>query len=124
MWGVAYRIIPENVEEVKKYLDIREVNGYTIQHTNFVPADHKLPQIKCLVYIGMPDNPQFLGALQPSDVAEKINQSRGPSGENREYLLNLEHALLELCPESKDEHISDLADRVRAMPAPNRACQS
>lgn len=71
-----------------------------------------------MVYIGMPDNPQFLGALKPADVAEKINQSRGPSGENREYLLQLEQALQTLSAESCDEHVSDLARRVRAkMPA-------
>lgn len=30
VWGVAYRIEAEHVEEVKEYLDIREINGYTI----------------------------------------------------------------------------------------------
>jgi len=73
-----------------------------------------------MVYIGMPDNPQFLGALKPEDVAEKINQSRGPSGENREYLLQLEEALQILSAESGDEHISDLARRVKAMKPPHR----
>lgn len=121
VWGVAYRIIRENVDEVRKYLDIREINGYTIQYTDFHPADKTIPDIKCLVYIGLPDNDQFLGALEPSAIAAKINESHGPSGENREYLLNLERALLQLCPESRDEHISDLANRVRAMPLRVRA---
>lgn len=74
-----------------------------------------------MVYIGMPDNPQFLGALDPQEVALTINESRGPSGENREYLLNLEQALVNLSPQSHDEHISDLAKRVRAMPLPDRS---
>ena len=69
----------------------------------------------------MPDNPQFLGALKQQDVAEKINQSIGPSGENREYLLHLEEALLRLGKNSKDEHISDLARRVRSMQPPKRS---
>lgn len=69
-----------------------------------------------MVYIGLPDNPQFLGALDPAEVATKINKSVGPSGENREYLLELEMALEQLSPESHDEHISDLARRVRALP--------
>ena len=68
----------------------------------------------------MPDNPQFLGALKQHDVAEKINQSIGPSGENREYLLQLAEALLQLSPTSQDEHISDLARRVRVMVPPIR----
>ena len=68
-----------------------------------------------MVYIGMPDNPQFMGALKPQDVAMRINESIGPSGENREYLLQLEEALWTLSAESSDEHITDLANRVRAM---------
>ncbi len=69
----------------------------------------------------MPDNPQFLGALPPQDVAETINVSIGPSGENREYLLHLEQALEELCPDSHDKHIADLARRVRALTPPAKS---
>ena len=120
VWGAAYHIIPEKVKEVQEYLDIREINGYSIQYTPFHPADPKMDDIKCMVYIGMPDNPQFLGALKPEDVAKKINESRGPSGENREYLLQLDEALQTLSAESGDEHISDLARRVKAMVPPQR----
>lgn len=121
VWGVAYHIIPAKVKEVQDYLDIREINGYSIQYTPFHPADPYKSEIKCLVYIGMPDNPQFLGALNPQEVATKINESIGPSGENREYLLNLEVALNELSVDSKDEHITDLARRVRKMMPPLRS---
>lgn len=119
VWGVAYHIIPAKGKEVQEYLDIREINGYSIQYTPFHPSDRDQPDIKCMVYIGMPDNPQFLGALDPQAVALKINESRGPSGENREYLLNLEQALLSLSADSHDEHISDLARRVREMVPPD-----
>lgn len=118
---MAYHIKPSKVQEVREYLDIREVNGYSIQYTPFHPADTTRADINCMVYIGMPDNPQFLGALDPHDVALKINESIGPSGENREYLLNLEAALLELSPGSKDEHITDLARRVRGLDPPARS---
>lgn len=121
VWGAAYHIKPSKVKEVQQYLDIREINGYSIQYTPFHPADRSEPDIKCMVYIGMPDNPQFLGALDPQEVAEKINESVGPSGENREYLLNLETALLTLSPDSQDHHISDLARRVRALPPADRS---
>lgn len=72
----------------------------------------------------MPDNPQFLGALDPAAVAETINQSIGPSGENREYLLQLETALETLSTGSHDEHIADLARRVRALEPPKRPSES
>lgn len=117
---MAYKIIPSKVKEVQEYLDIREINGYSIQYTPFHPANSSQPHIRCLVYIGLPDNPQFLGALDPASVALKINESVGPSGENREYLLELEAALEQLSPESHDEHISDLARRVHALPALDR----
>jgi cation transport protein ChaC len=135
---------------VKEYLDIREINGYSIQYTPFQVTDSRpqtpdadskkekpaqdmsatyqtitpapdasldlsqLPNpIKCLVYIGLPDNPQFLGPQDPQALAEKIVHSRGPSGENRDYLYRLEEALRGLSEESADEHVFDLARRCR-----------
>ena len=115
---------------MKAYLDIREINGYSIQYTPFhAAADPVLgsdlestsKQIKCLVYIGLPDNPQFLGPQDPQALAEHIVRSRGPSGENREYLYQLEEALEGLSSESGDEHVSDLARRCRAVEASSRS---
>ncbi|KFA52478.1 hypothetical protein S40293_05630 [Stachybotrys chartarum IBT 40293] len=114
VWGVAYRIVPEKVAEVKDYLDIREINGYTIHYTPFHPADGS-PSIRTLVYIGTPDNDQFVGPQDPQKLAEHILASKGPSGLNKDYLLSLEQALNELSPESGDAHISDLASRLRAL---------
>lgn len=68
-----------------------------------------------MVYIGLPSNPQFLGTQDPQDVAEVIARSTGPSGRNCEYLFMLEEALGELAPEGGDEHVRDLAVRVRKL---------
>jgi cation transport protein ChaC len=129
---------------VKEYLDIREINGYSIQYTPFQPpfsqqpnpqaqdmistlqTIHPAPEantpnipspIQCLVYIGLPNNPQFLGPQDPQALAEKIVQSRGPSGENRDYLYQLEEALRGLSEDSADEHVFDLARRCREVEA-------
>ena len=118
---MAYHIIPSKVKEVQEYLDIREINGYSIQYTPFHPVSDETDDIHCLVYIGMPDNPQFLGSQQPEDVAKTINDSIGPSGENRTYLLQLDKALEQLSPESRDEHVRDLSRRVRGMKVPDRS---
>lgn len=75
--------------------------------------------INCLVYVGLPDNPQFLGPQDPQALAEHIVQSRGPSGENKDYLYELDMALSELSPESGDEHVHDLARRCREIEAAN-----
>ncbi|KAG9238317.1 putative cation transport regulator-like protein 2 [Amylocarpus encephaloides] len=114
VWGTAYRIEAEKVTQVKDYLDIREINGYTVHYTKFYPADGS-STINTLVYIGTPDNDQFMGPQDPQKLAEHIYRSVGPSGPNIDYLLSLESALDSLSPESGDEHIKDLANRVRAV---------
>jgi len=114
VWGTAYRIRSDKVAEVRDYLDIREINGYTVHYTPFHPSEGS-PSIKTLVYIGTPDNDQFMGPQDPQRLAEHIHKSVGPSGLNKDYLLNLEVALNSLSPESGDEHITDLANRVRKL---------
>lgn len=131
MWGAAYRIPSVHVAEVKEYLDIREINGYSIQYTPFNQdmsatmqtvhtagsSDGAPAQIQCLVYIGLPSNPQFIGPQDPQALAEHIVHSRGPSGENKDYLYELEQALEGLSEQSGDEHVSDLARRAREVEA-------
>ncbi|KAF2723250.1 ChaC-like protein [Polychaeton citri CBS 116435] len=136
VWGAAYRIPSLHVAEVTEYLNIREINGYSIQYTPFKRPDditltdqtvraapddagktHPDEIPNCLVYIGLPDNPQFLGPQDPQALAEHIVKSRGPSGENKDYLYQLEVALDELSKESHDDHIKDLAGRCRAVEA-------
>ncbi|CAL3962306.1 hypothetical protein PZA11_000497 [Diplocarpon coronariae] len=114
VWGTAYRIRADKEAEVREYLDIREINGYTIHYTPFYPADGSLP-IRTLVYIGTPDNEQFMGPQDPQRLAEHIHRSAGPSGLNRDYLLSLEAALDGLSKESGDEHVKDLAQRVKKL---------
>lgn len=121
VWGAAYRIPAPKVAEVREYLDIREINGYSMQYTPFhVSKEYNEENassepIECLVYIGLPDNPQFLGAQDPQKLAEHIVRSRGPSGENRDYLYRLDEALRNLSRDSLDEHVHDLARRCRAV---------
>ncbi len=117
VWGAAYHIPQAHVADVRAYLDIREVNGYSIQYTSFHPANPSQAAIQCLVYIGLPNNPQFMGVQEPDELARHIWRSRGPSGENSEYLFILEEALGGLGEESGDEHVQDLAKRVRAVGA-------
>ena len=120
VWGAAYHIPAAKVPEVREYLDIREINGYSIQFTPFVPADASEP-INTLVYIGLPSNPQFLGPQDPDALARHILKSKGPSGENREYLFQLEEALNGLGEGSRDTHISDLVRRCKEIEKEKKA---
>lgn len=126
VWGAAYRIPLIYKDKVKTYLDIREINGYTIEYVDFYPYPAVLtptavqpPEpyrpIKTLLYIGLPSNPNFLGAQPLSDVAEVIAKSKGLSGENTEYLFMLEEALENLGLGSRDNYICKLSSMVRRL---------
>jgi glutathione-specific gamma-glutamylcyclotransferase len=124
VWGAAYHIPASHATEVTAYLDIREQNGYSVQYTPFHAVGHSEIQTlnQCLVYIGLPSNPQFIGPQDAQTLAEHILKSKGPSGDNVEYLFMLEEALAELCPanasvESIDFHVEDLARRCRELMA-------
>ncbi|KAF8242401.1 ChaC-domain-containing protein [Wilcoxina mikolae CBS 423.85] len=123
VWGTAYRIPAAKVESVKEYLDIREINGYSIHYVDVYQTEKMLPPIKALVYIGTPENPQFVARNAvpgETELAQHIYNSRGPSGENKDYLYMLYQSLEELCPESKDNHVRNLFRKVAILQAEDR----
>ena len=95
--GMAYSVAPS----VFDHLDVREKNGYLRFSTPMTFADggHE----EGLVYIATEDNAAFLGPAPEAAIARQIAASHGPSGPNRDYLLNLAEALRELGAE--DEHV-------------------
>ena len=139
VWGAAYHIPASHAEEVHHYLDIREIDGYTVHFTPFHPIStistktaSKTPEpepkpgsesddsssIVCMVYIGQPSNPQFLrdpARRDPQDVAQVISSSSGLSGKNSEYLFLLEKALESIGLGTADVHVTDLVRRVQAI---------
>ena len=68
-----------------------------------------------MVYIGLPNNPQFVGPQDPRKLAMHIWRSKGPSGDNKEYLYMLDKALQDLDRGSGDKHVEDLVARVKAI---------
>ncbi|MEN3363413.1 MAG: glutathione-specific gamma-glutamylcyclotransferase [Burkholderiales bacterium] len=85
--GVAYRVTPQ----VFDHLDYREKNGYlrVITEIRFDDAS----ATEGLVYIATQDNAAFLGSAPEPDIARQIATAAGPSGRNRDYLIDLAHAL-------------------------------
>ncbi|TGZ81890.1 ChaC-domain-containing protein [Ascodesmis nigricans] len=120
VWGTAYRVEASHVEEVKEYLDIREINGYSIHYVDVHHTNPNSPPIRSLVYIGTPENPQFVARERvpgETELAEHIYKSVGPSGPNKDYLYQLHHALEDLCPDSKDNHIRSLFRKIAILEA-------
>jgi cation transport regulator ChaC len=108
--GMAYRITPE----VLAPLDVREKNGYLREKVplTFTDGCSEAPdQSEGLIYLASEDNPAFLGEAPLAEMALQIANAHGPSGPNKEYLLNLATALRELG--ATDAHIFDLELQLR-----------
>lgn len=107
--GMAYRITPE----VLAPLDVREKNGYLREKVplRFVDGNgDAIKQSEGLIYLASEDNPAFLGDAPLTDIAWQIANAHGPSGPNRDYLINLAKALRELG--AKDAHIFALEQQL------------
>ena len=112
-WGLAYRLPEETLECTLSALDYRERGGYErLEVELFLDSGKKVPGI---TYFANTTNTNFLGGADPTEIASQILSSRGPSGDNLEYLLCLEKALKTLG--IRDPHILDIADAARTMRA-------
>jgi len=103
-FGVAYLLEPSGVEATLDALDHREKGGYERRVLRVYDAAGA--QVEAVTYVATPDNPDYLGEAGADEMADQILRSRGPSGANVEYLLELAAALQELGAE--DAHIFEL----------------
>ena len=95
--GMAYLITPQ----VFAHLDHREKNGY-LRLAIGIDFDGGGSQ-QGLVYIATEDNAAYLGEAAERDIARQIAAASGPSGRNRDYLLELADALRNL--NKDDAHV-------------------
>ena len=91
-------------QAVFDHLDYREKNGYLRLRTDISFSDGN--SVSGLVYVANEHNSAFLGVASEREIAHQIAHAKGPSGTNRDYLLNLAHALREL--ETHDEHVFEI----------------
>ncbi|KAI4307283.1 hypothetical protein L6164_030487 [Bauhinia variegata] len=116
-WGVAYKISKKEDQEVAlTYLEVREKQydqkAYLDFFTELAATTPSISRV--MVYIGSSDktvNENYLGAAPVEEIARQIIHAEGPSGPNRDYLFQLEKALLQIGCE--DKHVMDIANEVR-----------
>ena len=92
VFGVSYKIDPQVRSEVLGALDYREKGGYARYTERFFQKEISSP-LDVLVYIATTENENYLGHAPANEIAAQIHASRGPSGDNDEYLLELAEAL-------------------------------
>jgi cation transport protein ChaC len=103
--GMTYRV----TQDVFVHLDHREKNGY-VRETVMLGLDDGTA-IEAVVYVANPGNEAYLGPADEAAIARHIAAARGPSGENREYLLHLADALRELGDD--DAHVFGIERALR-----------
>jgi len=108
VWGIAYKIKESEVPAVTSHLDFREKGGYQHAKVTFYPRAGTEEPFILTLYVGTEDNPFFLGPAPLEAMAQQILDSSGPSGNNKEYILNLAEALRSIAPEAEDDHLYSL----------------
>tara|TARA_A100001011_G_C14233643_1_gene810003 strand:- start:720 stop:1259 length:540 start_codon:yes stop_codon:yes gene_type:complete len=110
-WGLAYRLPAETLKHTLCSLDYRERGGYRrLEVDLFLDTGKK---VTGLTYFADTTNANFLGIAKPAEIAKQILSSRGPSGDNLEYLLRLEEALAALS--IQDAHVQEIAHEARKL---------
>ena len=104
--GVAYLV----EHAVFEHLDHREKNGYRRHAVSMELAAHGT-SVTGVLYVADEDNHAYLGPAGPEELAAHIAAATGPSGSNRDYLLQLAAALRELG--EHDPHVAELEALLR-----------
>jgi cation transport regulator ChaC len=112
-YGMAYRLPDADTDRILRHLDVREQDGYERIHAPLQLADGQ--HVPGLTWIAAPGNPSWRAGESLETVAKLIVEGYGPSGSNREYLFQLEHALESL--QIRDVHVRRLSARVRRLSA-------
>ncbi len=135
-WGMAYRVDAARTAEVLEILDNRETGGYRRLSVDIslmpagaanagsggvsgvtsgaasaaasAVASNAMPAVTVegLIYIAEADNANYLGPMSDEEIAFVVRRAQGLSGANREYVLRLHQALVDIG--TYDPHVAAL----------------
>jgi cation transport regulator ChaC len=104
--GVAYLVEDAELASVLDALHVREQQGYDLLHLDVRLDDGST--VAASTWIASAENPYYAGDESIAAIAEVVRRSRGPSGSNLEYVLELVSALAALG--MADDHVNEVAD--------------
>lgn len=104
---MAFEVTGSQIEDSLNYLNIRETacGGYITRMLEFFPEGESQHPVQALVYIATPENPLYLGPASSEEIGAQIAVSRGKTGHNLEYLLQLAKFMRSSCPHVEDHHL-------------------
>jgi len=113
VWGAAYAIGRAEWPAIEAALEVREQQGYARTTIDLglaagEAAGSVVETVTGFVYHATPANPYFIGPEPLEATAEIVQRSRGPSGSNIDYVLELERALAAMG--ATDPEVSALAE--------------
>ena len=94
-----------------EHLDHREKNGYERVR---LPIHLGMARVVGVTYIAPPGNVAYLGEASIQQIADHVQRASGPSGHNRDYVIELARALRDL--ETHDQHVFAIEERLVRMP--------
>lgn len=102
VWGRVYRVSPGQADAILAKLDHREKGGYERHFVDVYCRSGECVR-EALVYVATRKNSEWEGAAPAEAIARQIQASRGPSGHNADYLLELAESLRLM--EADDPHV-------------------
>lgn len=109
--GRAYRLAPDRAELVMAHLDHRERGGYQRLAVELRFPEHGDARAEGLIYLATEDNQNYLGPAPLEEIARQVRDAGGPSGANRDYVLELATFLRE--HGANDPHVFALEQLLR-----------
>lgn len=113
VWGKAYGISLDKIDDVINHLDVRERGGYERKYDLFYPKDEPNSPFQIMIYIASEKNKQYAGESSIENIATQVVNAHGPSGSNAEYVLNLAAAMRTIAPDEPDDHLFSLENAVK-----------